>query len=355
MRIFFLSALLALPAFAQVRPDGFCDETTITNPAGDLVYDCDTLTIGAGTHVVPNAAPPQYLDITVAGDVTIASGAVIVLKGGNGTSASDATPGGAAGPGGYDGADNTNFGPNDAPEDPAPDNGGGDQGASDAAAVCGGGGGGGGFSVAGTAGNSCVNSAGGAGGSAYVNLATAFRGGFGGGAGGSADLGSPIRSATGGGGGGAIRINASGNVTINGNIDVRGGNGGSAAAGSKAGGGGGGSGGAIRIIAGGDLINNGTFLLSGGSGGSGAAPGANGGGGSAGLYDLQDSDNVIYGTGTGANGINPLATSSTESLHSSISCGSVKMKNEPQIFQMIIGFMLMLGLSRIRGRFRRSA
>lgn len=353
MRIFFLSALISVSAFAQVRPDGFCDENTITNPAGDLVYDCDTLTIHAGTHVVPNAAPPQFLDITVAGDVRIESGAVIVLRGGNGGPASDATPGGVAGPGGYDGGDNTVFGANGAPEDFPPDDCGGDAGGADP--VCGGGGGGGGFASAGSGGTACANAAGGPGGNAYINFATVFRGGFGGGAGGSTDAGSPVRSATGGGGGGAIRINAAGNITILGNIDVRGGNGGSAAAGSKAGGGGGGSGGAIRLIAGGDIINNGTFLLSGGTGGNGAAPGTNGGGGSAGLFDLQDADNVIYGTGTGANGINPLATSSsTETLKSSISCGSVKMKNDHQFYQIIVGFILMLGLSRIRGRFRRS-
>lgn len=355
MRIFFLATLISASAFSQAtRPDGFCDENTLTNPAGDLIYDCDTLTIGAGTHVIPNLAPPQYLDITVAGNVTIAAGAVIVLRGGNGGPASDITAGGAAGPGGYDGGDNTNFGPNDAPEDPAPDNGGGDQGVSDAVGVCGGGGGGGGFSVAGNSGSSCVNSAGGLGGNAYTNLATAFRGGFGGGAGGTASLANPILSATGGGGAGAILINAAGDVTINGNIDVRGGNGGAASAGSKSGGGGGGSGGAIRIIAGGALINNGTFLLAGGNGGSGSAPGARGGNGSPGIYDLQDSDNVIYGTGTGGNGINPLATSSTQTLKSSISCGTVNVKNHSLMLQMITGFMMMLGLSKIRGRFRRS-
>lgn len=351
MRFFLFSLLFTSTLYAQV--DGNCTEATITDAgAPDLVFDCATLTIGAGTHVIPNLGGGQILDITVSGEVTIDAGAVVVLRGGSGSTAVDNTPGGVAGPGGTDGGDNTNFGPNNAPEDLPPDDCGGDQGIGDPA--CGGGGGGGGFRNAGSAGAACVNAAGGLGGSAYSSLATTFRGGYGGGAGGTPDGGSPVRSATGGGGGGAIRIVAGGNVTIRGNIDVRGGNGGSSPAGSNAGGGGGGSGGAIRITSSGQLINNGTFLLSGGTGGNGDGAGARGGDGSEGIFQLQDADNTIFGVGTGANGINPFANA-TPTLNSSISCGAIaEVDQRNTFFSLLLGIILFFGISRVRVRNRGS-
>jgi hypothetical protein len=347
MRIFFISLLFSLSAFAQVRPDGFCDENTITNPAGDLVYDCDTLTIGAGTHVIPAAAAPgQYLDIQVAGDVTIADGAVIVLKGDDGVSdATEAQPGGVGGAGASDGGGNL-AGPTDASDPP---NGGGQGGST---ADCGGGGGGGGFNGNAPLASTCVDGAStGAAGTAGLDydLSVLFRGGFGGAAGGLGEFAAPFQTGTGGGGGGAIWLRAGGNITINGDINVRGGNGGPGL--SDSGGGGGGSGGAIRIQATGQLINNGTFFLAGGTGGPGNGSGARGGNGASGEYELSDVDNIIEGVGTGAVGI---SGGSGESFRSSISCGTVKMKNNDLIFQMMMGFALVMMASRIRGRFRRS-
>jgi hypothetical protein len=197
-----------------------------------------------------------------------------------------------------------------------------------------------------------VGIAGGVGGTQYLNLATVFRGGFGGGSGGSTAVGFPITSATGGGGGGAIWISAGGDITINGNIDVRGGRGGDGDAASNAGGGGGGSGGAIRIQALGEVVNNGTFLLGGGAGGNGDGGGKSGGAGAAGLYEFEDVDNVIHGTGTGAVGN---AAGAGENFKSSITCGVVKNKQDHQMYQVIVGFMVVILISRIRGRYRRSA
>lgn len=340
--IFFL--LLSLSANSSAAPDGACDQVTITT--GDLDFQCDTLTIGPGTHVIPAGAPGQVLRIDVLGDVNISSGAVIVLSGGNGSAASGNTPGGVAGPGGSDGGDNTAGGPNDAPDTPN----GGFQGSSDSS-VCGAGGGGGGFANAGSPGTACTL-AGGLGGDAYLLLSTVFRGGYGGGAGGSASNALPITSATGGGGGGSIWITANGNITINGNIDVRGGNGGSAAVTTNAGGGGGGSGGAIRITSLSQLVNNGTFYFSGGNGGNGDGAGRNGGNGSAGIYELQDADGIIYGSGTGATAQTIPMTA--DSLHSSISCGTVSAKEKNLFFQVMMGFFLVILLSKIRGQSRRS-
>jgi hypothetical protein len=345
MRIFpFLLILLSFNLHAQVDSgtgiDDDCDATEVTG--GAVEYNCDTLNIAAGTHVFPSI-PGQIVRIKVTGNVNIASGAVLVLRGDNGVS--DAAGGALptlGGPGGGDGGGNQT-GPEDSPELPN----GGSQGVSNpgGASVCGGGGGGGGFSTNGDAGSSCAF-AGGVAGLQY-NLAILFRGGFGGGAGGTAEGNNPPESGTGGGGGGAIWISAGGNITINGNIDVRGGSGGAGAVNS--GGGGGGSGGAIRIQSLASIINNGTFLIAGGNGGAGNGAGARGGNGSAGIFEFEDADNIVYGNGTGAI---PLPG---ESFNSSISCGAVKMKDDQNLlFQMMIGFALIVLISRIRGRFRHS-
>ena len=193
-----------------------------------------------------------------------------------------------------------------------------------------------------------MNSAGGLAGLFY-DITMGFRGGFGGAAGGLGDFGTPLSTATGGGGGGGIWISSGGNFTNNGDINVSGGNGGAGIV--KSGGGGGGSGGAIRLQATGQLINNGIFSLNRGNGGAGNAPGTRGGDGADGLFELLDTDNVIEGVGTGAIG---LGGGDSETLRSSISCGTVKMKDENLIFQMMAGFMLMVLISRIRGLIRRS-
>jgi hypothetical protein len=143
-----------------------------------------------------------------------------------------------------------------------------------------------------------------------------------------------------------------------GTIDVRGGAGGagptSADSGSiNHGGGGGGSGGAILIQTSGDLVQNATFLLDGGNGGSGSGTGGHGGAGGKGQYILEDADNTIQGGGTGAIG-NTIAAIKGESFKSAITCGTVAKKNDSQMYQMIVGFVFVILIARIRGLFRGS-
>lgn len=347
MRIFpFLLLFLPLTVWSQADPgdgsSGACTGNTITG--GAAVYNCTTLTITSGVYNFP-ANPAPVVRVKVQGNVTIASGVTLNLSGADGLpDATEAQPGALAGPGGEDGGGN-NAGPED-----APGTNGGLQGISDAVPTCGGGGGGGGFATAGSAGSPCSGSGLGGAAGAFYDINILFRGGFGGGAGGLGEFGNPLETGTGGGGGGAIWISAGGDITMNGSIDVSGGKGGNGI--SASGGGGGGSGGAIRIQALGEIVNNANFDLSGGIGGSGNPPGARGGNGAAGIYQFEDADNVIQGVGTGAVGSGSSVTS--ETLHSSITCGSVKMKGENQAFTMMMGFLLAVILVRIRGRFRRS-
>jgi hypothetical protein len=119
-------------------------------------------------------------------------------------------------------------------------------------------GGGGGFGALGTAGTAYMGNVAGMGGAAYGNVALdVLEGGSGGGSGGPYDR-TPGNSgggnglidaedspgAGGGGGGGAIALRAGGEITISGQIDADGGDGG---IGDFSGGGGGGSGGAILL------------------------------------------------------------------------------------------------------------
>lgn len=341
MRIFlFLALLSSANAFGQADPgtgaDGACTGTTITG--GAVEYNCTSLTITAGTYNFP-ASPAPVVRVKVQGDVVINSGVVLNLSGADGVpDATEAQPGALGGAGAEDGGGNS-AGPQDAPSGNAL------QGTS--SITCGGGGGGGGFVNNGSNGSNCVGSPGGNGGDDY-DITVLFRGGFGGAAGGLGEFFNPFETATGGGGGGAIWISAGGNITLNGTIDVSGGAGGAGI--SDSGGGGGGSGGAIRIQSLGDIVNNATFNIAGGSGGAGDDQGARGGDGSVGLYQFEDADNVVYGTGTGATAF----PGSSESFSSSISCGAVKMKDDQHLFQMIAGFMLVVLVSRILGRYRRS-
>lgn len=359
-----LSLLFSFEVFGQADPgdgsSGPCTGTTITS--GLAVYNCTTLTITAGTYNFPrNPGPPVPPDpgypdpsyptppasqipvvrVKVQGIVRIDSGVVLNLSGEDGVSdTSETKPGGKGGPGADDGGGNYSATPENAPS------GGATQGAS--SVTCGGGGGGGGFLNTGNGGSSCVGSPGGNGGNTY-NINGLFRGGFGGATGGLGEFFSPAEVGTGGGGGGAIWISAGGDITINGVIDVSGGDGGAGL--SDGGGGGGGSGGAIRIQSLGDIVNNATFNLAGGTGGAGEDAGARGGDGSIGLYQFEDADNVVYGTGTGATAF----PGSSETFNSSISCGAVKMKDENNfVFQILLGFSLIALISRIRGQFRRS-
>ena len=337
-------------AFGQADPgngsDGACTGATITTGAAE--YNCTTLIITAGTYNFPrNPLPPvpqtPMVRVKVQGEVRIDPGVILNLSGENGVpDATETQPGAAGGPGADDGGGNS-AGPQDAPTGNAL------QGTS--SVTCGGGGGGGGFATVGGNGSDCIGSPGGNGGDAY-DISILFRGGFGGAAGGLGEFFNPFQTATGGGGGGAIWISAGGNITLNGAINVSGGNGGVGI--SDSGGGGGGSGGAIRIQSLGEIVNNATFNLAGGTGGPGNGDGARGGDGSVGIYQFVDADNVVYGTGTGATAF-PGISSSTQSFTSSISCGSVAMKNNQNLFQMIVGFILVVLISRIPGRFRRSA
>lgn len=316
-----------------------CTGATITAGVAGNVYNCTTLNIAPGTYTFP--ANTDVVRVIVTGDVIIQKGVTLVLSGSPGipSDGSAGDPGGVAGPGGTAGGDNPIFvGPQS-----APGVGGGVEGFDSGS--CGGGGGGGGFANVGTSGSNCSFANGGPGGAAY-DLSILFRGGFGGGAGGNGDPVGDFETGTGGGGGGAIWISAGGNLTNNAVIDVRGGRGGNGV--TNSGGGGGGSGGAVKLEAAGQLINNGRFLLSGGAGGTGETPGANGGAGSVGAFELIDVDNVIEGSGTGAIGL--------PSLNSAITCGSMKPKDDQNLFfQMFLGFGLVILISRIRGLYRHSA
>ncbi len=344
MRIFLLfSLLISAQVFGQADPGdgttGPCTGATITS--GLAVYNCTTLTISAGTYNFP-PSPAPVVRVKVQGAVTIASGVVLNLSGEDGVADATENQAGALGGAGADDGGGNIAGPTD------PAAGGATQGGSSIS--CGGGGGGGGFTDVGDNGSLCVGSAGGTGGATH-DISVLFRGGFGGAPGGLGEFFNPFETGTGGGGGGAIWISAGGDITMNGSIDVSGGKGGPGI--SDSGGGGGGSGGAIRIQSLGSITNNAIFNFAGGTGGAGDAPGARGGDGSVGVYEFEDADNVIQGVGTGAIGN---GADSSETFHSSISCGAVKMKDDQDLlFQMAFGFGLIVLISRIRGRFRRSA
>ncbi len=340
MRILLLISLFfTSQAFGQADPGngstGPCTGATITS--GLAVYNCSTLTISPGVYNFP-ASPAPVVRVKVQGAVSIAAGVTLNLSGEDGVAdATEAQPGGLGGAGADDGGGNIA-----GPTDPAA--GGATQGGS--SITCGGGGGGGGFTNLGDGGTLCIGSAGGTGGATH-NINILFRGGFGGAPGGLGEFFNPFETGTGGGGGGAIWISAGGDININGSIDVSGGNGGPGL--SDSGGGGGGSGGAIRIQSLGAIVNNAIFNISGGTGGPGQDAGARGGNGSVGVFQFEDADNVVYGTGTGA------TLFPGDSFNSSISCGAVKMKDDQNLlFQMMIGFALIILISRIRGRFRHS-
>lgn len=345
-----LSIFLSWNSFAQFDPgnglDLDCDGNEITGGAAE--YNCTTLHVTAGTYNFPKN-PAPVVRIKVTGDVIIDAGVTLNLSGDPGTQdAAGGAPGGLGGPGADDGGSNDIFGGGQNGLGPSAGT------AGVSADPCGGGGGGGGGASltngAGKNGGTCGAQTGGPGG-AFYDITVLFRGGSGGGAGGYGDSAGAFESGTGGGGGGAIWISAGGNITINGTINVTGGEGGDGTVNS--GGGGGGSGGSIRIQSNAKLVNNARFLLKGGLGGEGSGAAGDGGAGGDGLYELDDADGIIDGVGTGAIGI------PGESFRSSISCGTVKMKNNDLVFsilmQMMAGFMLVILISRIRGLIRRSA
>ena len=296
------------------------------------------------------------LDITADNVVITAN---ITLDGAPGTTASSANEnGGLAGPGATNGGSLiTSIPTSGGLGDPQDGNPGGD----DPAVCASGAGGGGGLFEAGTQGLSCVidsaNTPGAApGGNGGLIVPFSLIGGYGGGAGGKD--GSSFDVGTGGGGGGAIRIEAtSGNITIaNGvRISARGGRGGNSA--SIGGAGGGGGGGLIYLVSPTTIINRGVFDVRGGDPGlnnSVAFPqGGNGGRGGNGLFILEE--NSIQTSGSGLQDFSSGLSSSTSSLKSDISCGTIAKKNDnSMMFQMFAGFALAAFASVILRRKTRS-
>ncbi|MCB9627105.1 MAG: hypothetical protein H6725_07015 [Sandaracinaceae bacterium] len=238
------------------------------------------VSVRAGMTLTVTGAYP--LDVTAAGNISVVG--TILARGGDGPTItvplSLRALGGVAGPGGGDGgrgADEyfvSQSGSNATGATTGRGGGGGDQNNQ-----AGSGGGGGGYSSAGTAGTAATGSSGGTAGASY----SGFFGGAGGGGGGADVNGgggvTDHAGGSGGGGGGAVRLTASGTLTVSGTIDVRGGNGGGAVSGG--GGGGGGSGGAIALTGGTAPAVTGSLLVSGGNGGS-----PRGGAGAAGRITL---------------------------------------------------------------------
>lgn len=324
MRWIILTAFFSTISLAQTIDtgtgvDGACTEATITT---GQTYNCTSLNINSPISVT-QGIPNDPLIIKVQGDVTINS--AISLNGQSSnyalfTSNSDGGPGAGNG-GSYSSV------PSDAD---SPTAGGGSSGFTGS---CGGSGGGGSFVTLGANGENCPT--GGAGGArgplTYDPLTQTFRGGYGGGSG--AD-GADGNAGGGGGGGGALHIMAGGTVTINANISAKGGNGGSATGTQSGGPGGGGSGGVIWIQTLGQMTNNGTIDVSGGLGGTSplAYKGGNGGNG---VFKLEDADGVISGTGSGSG-----ASSTSEKLTSSISCGTLSLNDKSTFAQLGFGFFL---------------
>lgn len=334
--LFTLPFLISLNAWAAP-----CTTADLT---GGGTVNCDSLTINAPLTLDSSV---QELVVNVTGDVDI--NFPITLSGANGASGGDPTSGGVGGPGASDGGGYA-FGPQAASDTEFPASTSLGQN-SNSSAICAGGGGGGGMVTAGDNGTDCGGggSLGGTGGTAVIigefSFGGNFRGGFGGGSG--ADGAGVLNVGTGGGGGGSIHITAGGNVTITANILAKGGNGGNAI--NAGGAGGGGSGGIIWIESSGNITNSATINADGGIGGI-AVAGGNGGNGGRGAIRL-DAAGVVTNTGTlpgyavvisaGAGGT---PTSSAPGLHSAITCGSMSAKNEnhQQLFQMVLGFLLVL-------------
>ncbi len=194
-------------------PSGVFNFTTITIPAVVTVQ----FTRNAGNTPVT---------LLASGDVTIAG--MISLDGQPGNPGMTGTsfipnPGGAGGPGGFDGGagGGNGLGP-----------GGGGAGA------CGGGG----FGTLGIVGGGCPG-----GGAVYGNAELLPLLGGSGGGGGASGVG--LTGGSGGGGGGALLIAASGTLTLAGTITARGGDGGATAPGQPGHEGRGGAGGGVRLVA----------------------------------------------------------------------------------------------------------
>jgi len=148
-------------------------------------------------------------------------------------------------------------------------------------------------------------------------------------------------------------IDAGGTITIaNGvTISARGGRGGNSLA--AGGGGGGGGGGNIYLLSNVAIVNQGILDVTGGQGGTTrSTPPFGGVGGKGGDGRIRLDVNGAVTDLTGRQDFSTsIPTSSSSSLKSDISCGTVSKKNEnTMLFQMIAGFMLIIIFSRLKKR-----
>lgn len=274
---------------------GACTEAIFAQ--NTRVYNCASLTVNNSSVFNNVTTPGSSVIIKVQGTVTI--NGTFSLNGANGTELT--TLGGNPGAGGSKGGDAQTNGPGF----DGLGSGGGKGGLrvfDGSSNSIGGGGGGGGHNSISLATDGTDGDLGGATSPASKGLKgsssqsesqfeNSFVGGSGGGAGG-AGFTNPtnVSGATGGGGGGALRIMAGGDITINGTLEAKGGNGGSD--GGTIASGGGGSGGSIWLQTNGNITGSGTINTSGGTGGVGLGAG-DGGNGAKGRIRLDDSDGIV--------------------------------------------------------------
>lgn len=338
MRLFFLLFIQLFPIY------GFAQDcrTSSGDIPGPGTYNCLNLYIDSP---ISFGTDPSPVVINVTGNVEITAN--VTLDGSPGANISAAgTSGGNGGPGAGRGGGIDGFGAPEPGEDPFPGSGTANGKAAPNSFTCGNGGGGGGFFTAGSAGSTCsgsstaVGAAGGTVPALEFDFGGNFRGGYGGGAGGTAPA---NEVGSGGGGGGALRIDATGDVTIASGVTIssRGGNGGNAL--TDGGGGGAGSGGALWIQSSAGVITNlGTIDLRGGTGGRNNVTGGHGGNGGDGVYQFED----LNGTTNGSGLVLPSSSTggssggSSSKLSSDISCGTISKSSDHKnsFFMMFLGF-----------------
>ena len=381
--IFILSfSLQALTLDTGTGASGACDtsgglDTQLV--AGTKTYNCTSLVIDNnfnGWSGGQAGAGGTIVTIKVQGDVTIDAGISLSLIGQNGTAGDGgggAKAGGQAGAGGFAGGSAPGNNSNGNAGSGSGAGGGGNDipSGGPGTPATGAGGGGGSYgtvsttvSVNGHDTNNSIASSSGAMGSVYgpeSSFETSFVGGSGGGAGGSTDngIGAELTGSAGGGGGGAIHIIAGGNITINGTLTVKGGDGGTTGAATN-GSGGGGSGGGIWLQAVGSIIVSGTgnlLALGGARGTNVSGNDGYGGAGGNGRIRLDDSDGVISNSGTitpTVYSVSTATTSGTSELNafdSSISCGTIDLDNDhwPQSGSFLIGLFLIFSVLKMIG------
>ncbi|AYF43575.1 hypothetical protein BALOs_0563 [Halobacteriovorax sp. BALOs_7] len=185
-----------------------------------------------------------------------------------------------------------------------------------------------------------------------LSLETQIRGGSGGGNGGdgceSSGTFTEPGGTPGGAGGGALHLAAGGDIYINAQIDVRGGNGqpGTSSANGQSGGSGAGAGGVIFLQSSLNIELNSALLANGGTGGAagGALAGAGGDGGD-GIIRLDDLDGTITGVGGSYSPSPTIIThgaTSLETLSSGIEPGCAVREDMTPKNQTILGALLLL-------------